>query len=227
MWQKAHPIGLRVGIIKSWLSERHSKWKRQNSDFFIEDMKLRAMIEDFYPRSGISRIVIRKTAKEGEVIIFASKVGVIMGKDGTKLQSLEDKIAKIFGKIFKITIKAIKIPELSAKIMAEHVAIQLEARMPFRKVAKQVLKQVMDKGAVGVKIKVGWRLGWVDIARKETFSDGRVPLQTLRADIDYYDMQAHTKYGVLGVKVWIAKGEIFAKKSKQSMMKEIVDKLDS
>lgn len=226
MWQKAHPIGLRVGIVKSWLSERHSKWKRQNSDFFIEDMKLRALIEEFYPRAGISRLVVRKTAKEWEVIIFASKIGTIMGKDWSKLQSLEDKILKEFGKVFKITIKAIKVPELSAKIMAEHVATQLEARMPFRKVAKQILKQVMDKWAVGIKVKVWGRLWWVDIARKETFSDGRMPLQTLRADIDYHDMQAHTKYGVLGVKVWIAKWEIFAKKTKQSMMKEIVDKLE-
>lgn len=226
MWQKAHPVGLRVGIVRSWLSEWHSKTKRQNSDFVVEDMNLRKFIEEFYPRAGVGRVVIRKTTKEWEIIIFASKVGVVMGKDGSKIQELENKIEKKFGKTFKVTIKAIKVPELSAKIMAEHVATQLEARMPFRKVAKQIIKQIMDKGAVWVKIKVWWRLWGVDIARKETFNDGRVPLQTLRADIDYHDMQAHTKYGVLGVKVWIAKGEIFAKKSKQSLMKEIVDKLE-
>ena len=227
MWQKAHPIGLRVGIVKSWLSERHSKGRKQNADFFIEDIHLRNYIEAFYPRSGIARVVIRKTAKEGEIIIFASKVGVIMGKDGSKIQELEDKLSKKFWKVFKVSIKAIKIPELSAKIMAEHIATQLESRMPFRKVAKQVITQVMERWAVGVKVKVGGRLGGVDIARKETFKDGRVPLQTLRADIDYHDMQAHTKYGVLGVKVWIAKGEIFAKKSKQALMKELIDKIDS
>ncbi len=227
MWQKAHPIWLRIGIVKSWFSERHSKGKQQNADFFVEDIKLRDFIEEFYPRSGISRVVIRKTNKEGEIIIFASKVWVIMGKDGTKIQELEDKIAKKFGKVFKISIKAIKVPELSAKIMAEHIATQLEGRMPFRKIAKQVLGQVMDKGAVGIKIKVGGRLWGVDIARKETFNQGRVPLQTLRADIDYCSLQAHTKYGVLGVKVWIAKWEIFAKKSKQTLMKELVDKIDS
>lgn len=227
MWQKAHPIGLRVGIVKSWFSERHSKGKKQNADFFVEDIKLRDFIEAFYPRAGISRVVIRKTNKEGEIIIFASKVGVIMGKDGAKIQELEEKIAKKFGKTFKISIKAIKIPELSAKIMAEHIATQLEWRMPFRKIAKQVLSQVMDKWAVGVKVKVGWRLWGVDIARKETFNQGRVPLQTLRADIDYCSLQAHTKYGVLGVKVWIAKWEIFAKKSKQALMKELVDKIDA
>lgn len=227
MWQKAHPIGLRVGIVKSWLSERHSKGRRQNADFFVEDMELRNYIEAFYPRSGIARIVIRKTAKEGEIIIFASKVGVIMGKDGTKIKELEDKIVQKFGKIFKITIKAIKIPELSAKIMAEHVANQLEGRMPFRRVAKQVITQVMEKGAVGVKIKLGGRLWGVDIARKETFNEGRVPLQTLRADIDYHEMQAHTKYGVLGVKVWVVKWEIFVKKSKQALLKEVMDKIDA
>ena len=227
MWQKAHPIWLRIGIVKSWFSERHSKGKQQNADFFVEDIKLRDFIEAFYPRSGISRVVIRKTNKEGEIIIFASKVWVIMGKDGTKIQELEDKIAKKFGKVFKISIKAIKVPELSAKIMAEHIATQLEGRMPFRKIAKQVLGQVMDKGAVGIKIKVGGRLWGVDIARKEIFNQWRVPLHTLRADIDYCSLQAHTKYGVLGVKVWIAKWEIFAKKSKQTLMKELVDKIDS
>lgn len=227
MGQKANPIGLRVGIVKSWLSERHSKGKRQNADFFVEDMQLRACIENFYPRAGISRVVIRKTNKEGEIIIFASKVGLIMGKDGAKIKELEELILKKFGRVFKISIKAIKVPELSAKIMAEYIANQLEGRMPFRKVAKQVISQVMEKGAVGVKVKVGGRLGGVDIARKETFNQGRVPLQTLRADIDYHDMQAHTKYGVLGIKVWIAKGEIFAKKTKQALMKEIVEKIDS
>ena len=227
MWQKAHPIGLRVGIVKSWFSERHSKGRRQNADFFVEDIQLRDYIEAFYPRAGISRVVIRKTNKEWEIILFASKVGVIMGKDGAKIKELEDKIEKKFGRVFKISIKAIKIPELSAKIMAEHIATQLEGRMPFRKVAKQVITQVMEKGAVWVKVKVGGRLGGVDIARKETFNQWRVPLQTLRADIDYHAMQAHTKYGVLGIKVWIAKGEIFAKKSKQALMKEIVDKIDS
>ncbi len=227
MWQKAHPIGLRIGIVKSWFSERHSKGKKQNADFFVEDIKLRDFIEEFYPRCGISRVVVRKTAKEGEVIIFASKVGVVMGKDGAKIQELEDKILKKFWKVFKISIKAIKVPELSAKIMAEHIATQLEARMPFRKVAKQVLTQVMEKWAVWVKIKVWWRLWWVDIARQETFNQGRVPLQTLRADIDYCSMQAHTKYGVLWIKVWIAKGEIFAKKSKQTLMKELIDRIDA
>lgn len=139
---------MRVGIVKSWFSERHSKGRRQNADFFVEDIQLRDYIEAFYPRAGIARIVIRKTNKEGEVIIFASKLGVIMGKDGAKIKELEEKIAKKFGKVFKITIKAIKVPELSAKIMAEYIATQLEGRMPFRKVAKQVINQVMEKGAV-------------------------------------------------------------------------------
>ncbi len=226
MGQKANPIGLRVGIVKSWLSEWQAKWQRQNADFFVEDVKLRDFVENFYPRAWIARIVIRKTAKEGEILIFATKLGVIMGKDGSKIKELEEKIKKIFKREFKVTIKAVKSPELSAKIMAEHIANQLEWRMPFRRVAKQTITQIMERGAEGVKIKLWGRLGWVDIARRETFKEGRIPLQTLRADIDYHDMQAHTKYGVLGVKVWIAKWEIYAKKSKKAMMKEIIDRID-
>lgn len=226
MWQKAHPIGLRVGVIKSRASERHAKDKKQNWDFFVEDIRLRDFVESFYPRSWISKVVIRKTAKEGEIIFFASKVWIIMGKDGSKIKEFEDIVSKKFKKSFKVSIKAVKIPELSAKIMAEHVATQLEARMPFRKVAKQVLAQVMEKWAQWVKIKVWWRLWWVDIARRETFSQGRVPLQTLRADIDYHYTVANTKYGALGVKIWIAKWEVYVKKSKQTIMKDLIERVD-
>ncbi len=226
MWQKAHPIGLRVGVIKSRASERHAKDKKQNASFLVEDIKLREFIDKFYPRSSISKVVIRKTAKEGEVVIFASKVGLIMGKDGGKIKEFEDIISKKFNKSFKVSIKAVKIPELSAKIMAEHIATQLEARMPFRKVAKQVLAQVMEKGAIGVKVKIGGRLWGVDIARRETFNQWRVPLQTLRADIDYCYTVAATKYGAHWIKVWIAKWEVFTKKSKQSSIKELIDRVD-
>ncbi len=226
MWQKAHPVWLRVGVIKSRPSERHAKDKKQNAQFFVEDIKIRNLVEVFYKRAGISKVVIRKTAKEGEIIFFASKVGLIMGKDWSKLKEFEALVLKKFNKVFKVSIKAVKIPELSAKIMADHVATQLEARMPFRKVAKQVIAQVMEKGALWVKIKVWGRLWWVDIARTETFSKGRVPLQTLRADIDYYHAIANTKYGALGIKVWVAKWEVYVKKSKQSLMKDIIDKVD-
>ena len=226
MWQKAHPVGLRVWVIKSRTSERHAKDKKQNAEFFVEDIKLRRLVDSFYKRAGISKVVIRKTAKEWEIIFFASKVGLIKGKDGSKIKEFENLILKKFNKVFKVSIKAVKIPELSSRIMAEHIATQLEGRMPFRKVAKQVIAQVMEKGALWVKIRVWWRLWWVDIARNETFSKGRVPLQTLRADIDYYYTVASTKYGALWIKVRVAKWEIYAKKSKQLLMKEIIDKVD-
>ncbi len=211
MWSKAHPIGMRVGIMKSWPAERFAKHKRTGADFFVEDVKMRKFVDEFFPRSWISKVVIRKTAKEGEIIIFSSKVGVLMGKQGAKIKEFEDALQKKFKKDMKVIIKEVKVPELSAKIMAEFIASQLEARMPYRKVAKNVLQKVMEKGASGIKIQVGGRLWWVDISRTEKFIQGRVSLQTFRSDIDYYYLQARTKYGMLGVRVWIEKGILYNK----------------
>jgi small subunit ribosomal protein S3 len=136
MASKSHPIGMRVGIMKSRPAERFAKYKRTGADFFVEDIKMRKFVDDFFSRSGISKVVIRKTAKEGEIIIFSSKVGVLMGKQGAKIKEFEDALKKKFKKDMKVIIKEVKVPELSAKIMAEFIASQLEARMPFRKVAK-------------------------------------------------------------------------------------------
>ena len=191
---------MRVGIMKSRPSEWFAKTRRLSADFFVEDIKVRDFLEKKLARSGVAKVVIRKTLKEGEIILFASKVGVIMGKNGEKIKALEEELTKKFGKPFKITIKEVRTPELSAKI-----ASQLEARMPYRKVVKQVLSRVMEKGASGIKIQIGGRLGGTDIARSEKFIDGRVSLQTFRSDIDYHYLQAMTKYGVLGIKVWIEK----------------------
>ncbi|MFA7298735.1 MAG: 30S ribosomal protein S3 [Candidatus Absconditabacterales bacterium] len=211
MGSKANPIGMRVGIMKSRPSEWFAKHRRTGADFFVEDIKMRKFVDDTFGRSGISKVIIRKTAKEGEIIIFTSKVGVLMGKNGEKIKEFEEILKKKFGKDMKIIIKEVKIPELSAKIMAEFIASQLEARMPFRKVAKNVLQKVMEKGAAGIKIQIGGRLGGADIARSEKFIEGRVSLQTFRSDIDYFHLQARTKYGMLGVKVWIEKGILYNK----------------
>ncbi|MCX6825466.1 MAG: 30S ribosomal protein S3 [candidate division SR1 bacterium] len=211
MSSKAHPIGMRVGIMKSRPAEWFAKYKRTGADFFVEDVKMRKFVDDTFGRSGISKVIIRKTAKEGEIIMFSSKVGVLMGKNGEKIKQFEGVLKKKFGKDMKVIIKEVKIPELSAKIMAEFIASQLEARMPFRKVAKNVLQKVMEKGAAGIKIQVGGRLGGVDISRSEKFIEGRVSLQTFRSDIDFYYLQARTKYGMLGVKVWIEKGILYNK----------------
>lgn len=200
--------------MKSRPSEWFAKTRKMNADFFVEDIQIRDFVEKQLARSGVAKIVIRKTLKEGEIIIFASKVGVLMGKNGERIKKLEEDLSKKFGKPFKINVKEVRTPELSAKIMAEYVASQLEARMPYRKVVKNVLVKVMEKGANGIKIQIGGRLGGADIARSEKFIDGRVSLQTFRSDIDYHYLQAMTKYGVLGIKVWIEKGVIPSAKKK-------------
>ena len=219
MWQKVNPMWMRVWIMKSWPCEWFPKTKQQASDFFVEDIQIRKFVDKFYPKTGISKIIIRKTGKEGGLIIFSSKVGALMGKQWEKLKSFEKALEKKFKKPFSITVKEVRVPEHSAKIMAEFIAQQLESRMPYRKVAKGVLQKVMQKGATGIKIQIGWRLNGADIARREKFIDGKVSLQTFRSDVDYYYLQAMTKYGVLGVKVRIEKGMLHnnatAKKSKK------------
>jgi len=211
MWQKVNPVGMRVWIMKSRPCERFAKNKRSGSDFFIEDIKMRNFIENKFPRSGISKVVIRKTWKEWEIIIFTSKVWILMWKQWSKVKELEEELKKKFDKDIKIVIKEVKNPELSAKIMAEFIATQLESRMPFRKVAKNVLQKVMEKWASWIKIQIWWRLGGADIARTEKFIDWRVSLQTFRSDIDYSYLQARTKYWMLWVKVWIEKWILYAK----------------
>lgn len=212
MWQKVNPIWMRVWTMKSWPCEWFAKTKTQWADFFVEDIKIRDFIEKKYPQTGIAKVIIRKTQKECELIIFTSKVGVLMWKQWANIKDLETELERKFHKKFKVNIKEVKVPELSAKIMAEFISSQLENRMPYRKVAKNVLQKVMQKWANWIKISVGWRLNWAEIARAEKFIDGRVSLQTFRSDIDYHYMQAMTKYGVLWVKVRIEKGTLYNKK---------------
>lgn len=209
MWQKVHPIGFRTGVIKSRQSEWFAKSKQDNRVLFIEDVKVRDYVDAYYARKGIAKIVIRKTMQEGEIILFSSKPAVILGKDAVTLKTLEQQLKSKYGKIFKISVKEVRTPELSAKIMAEFVASQIEGRTPYRRVAKQLLETVMEKWALWVKIQVAGRLNGADISRAEKFIKGRIPLQTLRADIDYWYTTAMTKYGILGIKVWICKGEMF------------------
>lgn len=219
MWQKVNPMGMRVWLMKSRPCEWFAKSKQSGADFFVEDIELRRFVEKEYPNAGISKIIIRKTEKEWEIIIFTSKVGIIMGKQWAKIKEFESKLKKRFKKTFKAVVKEVRIPELSAKIMAEFVTQQLESRMPYRKVAKGVVYKVMEKGATGIKVQIAWRLNWADIARSEKFIDWRVSLQTFRSDIDYYHLQAKTKYGVLGVKVWIEKWVLIKKKTKKAPKK--------
>lgn len=205
--------------MRSWPCEWYAKTKQQAADFFVEDIKIREFIEKFYPRSGISKVVIRKTDKDSALIIFTSKVGVLMWKQWVKLKEFEKALEKKFKKPFNVMIKEVRNPELSAKIMAEFIAQQLETRMPYRRVAKGVLLKVMQKGATGIKVQIGGRLNGADIARREKFIDWRVSLQTFRADIDYHHLQAMTKYWVLGVKVWIQKGTLYRNSAKKAQVK--------
>ena len=201
------PRGFRVGLTQKWSSEWFSTSQAQSAQFFVEDVKIREFVEKFYFRAGISKLVIRKTDSEGELLLFTAKPAVVIGKDGEKLVKFKAALEKITRREFKVTVKDIKTPELSAKIMSEFAAIQMENRMPYRRVAKSVLQKVMEKGAIGVKIQVGGRLGGVELARSEKFSDGRIPLQTIRADVDYHYTTALTKYGIIGIKVWICRSE--------------------
>ena len=219
MGQKVNPTWMRVGIMKSWPAEWFPKTKRTGADFFVEDIKIRKFIDETFPRSGISKVVIRKTATEGEIMLFATKVGLLMGKNGDRIKEAEQKMKEKFWKDFKINVKEVRIPELSARVMAEFIATQIENRMPYRKVIKNIVSKIMAKGAEWVKIQIGGRLNGTDIARSEHFIEGRVSLQTFRSDIDYYYLQAMTKYGVLGIKVWIQKGVQYSSVKKKPAKK--------
>lgn len=223
MGQKIDPRGFRVWFTKDWPCEWFAKDKKQSAKFVVEDIKIRQFIENYYKSAGIAKIVIRKfnDKPEGEILLFTSKPAIIIGKDWKKLKDFEKKLEEKFVRKFSIKVKEVKVPELSAKVMSEYIASQLEKRMPHRRVAKSVLQKIMEKGAIWAKIQLAWRLWWVDMARVEKFIEWRVPLQTLRADIDYYYTTALTKYGILWVKVWIYKGDIldrFARNKKMSKL---------
>ncbi len=215
MWQKTDPRWFRVGITKGWPTEWIAKNKSQSADFFVEDIDIQEYIKNYYWKAGIAKVVIRKTDQDGEVIIFTSKPALIIGKQGAILNDFQEKLKKKFNKDFKVTVKEVKVPELSAKIMAELAVEQMEKRLPFRRVGNQIVQRAMEKWAQWVKFYITGRLWGADIARWETFIKGRVPLQTLRADIDYHYDTAVTKYWVLGIKVWIYKWDVYSNKYKE------------
>ena len=221
MGAKADPRGQRVGVMQKWSSEWYVTSQNHAASYFVEDMRIRNLVEKVYTRSGISKVIVRKNETSGEVLIFTAKPAVIIGKDGKELENFEQRLLKLTWSVYKVTIKEVKIPELSAKIMAEFAAVQLESRTPHRRVAKGVLQKVMEKWALWVKVKIWGRLWGTDISRSENFSEGRIPLQTLRADVDYYHATALTKYGILGVKVWICKSENVTLSKKQNAMDKI------
>jgi small subunit ribosomal protein S3 len=206
MGQKVHPEAMRVGYIHDWKSNWFTE--KQFSDFLIEDVNIRDHITNKLAHAGLSDITIRKDAAEVEVNIHTARPGIVIGKSGSEVDALRRDLHRLTGKAIKVNILEIKRPELDAKLVAQSIAEQLQNRVAFRRAMKRSLTSAMRSGAKGCKIQVSGRLGGAEMARTEQYSDGRVPLHTLRADIDYGYYEARTTFGRIGVKCWINKGEI-------------------
>lgn len=210
MGQKVHPYGFRVGIIKTW----KSRWFAKKKDFhqiLIEDQKLKKYIKRRLSGGAIANIEVERTGERIRIIIYTARPGVIIGRRGSEIEALKETLQSFVGdkKIF-IDIKEVKYPSMEGQLVAENIAIQLEKRMPFRRALKKSLQMAKNAGCEGMKIKISGRLGGAEIARRESVKYGKIPLQTLRADIDYGFTEAHTTYGLIGVKVWVYKGEKFS-----------------
>ena len=211
MGQKVNPHGVRVGVIKNW----DSKWyadSKNFGDYLVEDYNIRKVLKKKLYASGISKIEIERTAKFVKVNVYAAKPGIIIGKGGAGAESLKADVTKLIGKDVNINIVEVKAISTDAQLVAEDIASQLERRISFRKAMKQCMQKTMRAGAQGIKTACSGRLGGADMARTEFYKEGTVPLQTLRADIDYGFAEADTTYGKIGVKVWIYKGEVLPTK---------------
>jgi small subunit ribosomal protein S3 len=209
MGQKVHPESMRVGYIHDWKATWFNE--REFSDYLLEDIRIREHIENKLAHAGLSTITIKKNANEVEVNIHTARPGIVIGKSGSEVDALRKELHRMTGKAVKVNILEIKRPELDARLVAQSIAEQLQNRVAFRRAMKRALTSAMRSGAKGVKIQVSGRLGGAEMARTEGYSDGRVPLHTLRADIDYGFYEARTTFGRIGVKVWINKGEIMPK----------------
>ena len=209
MGQKTNPIGLRLGIIKGWDSNWYGG--KDFSAKLVEDDKIRKYLNARLGKAGISKIAIERSLKYVTVTIFTARPGMIIGKGGEEVDKLKKELVKLTGKEIQININEIKRPELDAYIVASTIAKQIEGRVSYRRAIKTASAGTMRIGAEGIKILISGRVGGAEIARSESFKEGRIPLHTLRADIDYSLVEAHTSYGRLGIKVWICKGEIYGK----------------
>ena len=214
MGQKVNPHGLRVGVIKEW----DSRWYAESdfADYLVEDYNIRKYLKKKLYSAGISKIEIERASDRLRVIIHTAKPGVIIGKGGAEIEVTKTELSKMTDKKVLIDIKEIKRPDRDAQLVAENIAQQLENRVSFRRAMKSCMGRTMKAGALGIKAACGGRLGGADIARTEFYSEGTIPLQTLRADIDYGFAEASTTYGKVGVKVWIYKGEILPTKGNQT-----------
>ena len=211
MGQKVNPHGFRVGIIKDW----DSKWyadKKTFNEFLVEDYRIREFIKKKLFVSGVSKIEIERAASKIKVSVFTAKPGMVIGRGGSGVEELRLDIEKMTKKSVVINVEEIKSPELDAQLVAENIASQLERRVTFRRAMKQAIQRTMRFGAQGIKTQISGRLGGADMARTEGYNEGTIPLQTIRADIDYGFAEANTTYGKLGVKVWLYKGEVLPTK---------------
>ncbi len=210
MGQKVNPIGLRLGINRNWESRWFPNFKTAPASLG-EDHKIRTFLKKELYYAGVSNIVIERTVKRLRVTIIAARPGIIIGKKGADIEKLKDSLQKLIGKAVSVNIKEEKKAQSSAQLVAENVATQLERRVAFRRAMKKVMQGAQRSGAKGIKVSVSGRLGGAEMARTEWYLEGRVPLHTLRARIDYGFAEAHTTYGIIGIKVWIFKGEVLTK----------------
>ncbi|MCC8151088.1 MAG: 30S ribosomal protein S3 [Lachnospiraceae bacterium] len=211
MGQKVNPHGLRVGVIKDW----SSKWyaEKEFADYLVEDYNIRKFLKKKLYSAGISHIDIERAADRVKVTVYTAKPGVVIGKGGAEIEKVKKELQKLTDKKLIVDIKEVKRPDRDAQLVAENIAAQLENRISFRRAVKSCMSRTMKTGAKGIKAAVSGRLGGADIARSEFYSEGTIPLQTLRADIDYGFAEADTTYGKVGVKVWIYNGEVLPKKA--------------
>ena len=212
MGQKVNPNGLRVGVIREW----DTKWyasKKNYADLLVEDYNLRKMLKESLKDSSVSKIEIERAANRVKVNIYTAKPGIVIGKNGARVDAIQEDIADLTGKEASLNIIEIKNPDRDAQLIADGIAAQLERRVSFRRAMKFAMQRAETAGAKGIKTKVSGRLNGNEIARSEAYSDGTTPLQTLRADIEYGFSEAHTTYGRIGVKVWIYKGEVLGKRN--------------
>jgi small subunit ribosomal protein S3 len=215
MGQKVHPTGIRLGIVK----EHTSVWyadKKTYADYLISDLEVRAYLRKRLADASVSRIDIERPAQTARITIHTARPGIVIGKKGEDVERLRGELAKRMGMPVHVNIEEIRKPELDADLVAQNVAQQLERRVQFRRAMRRVIQNAMRLGAEGIKVRVAGRLGGAEIARSEVYHEGRVPLHTLRADIDYATAEALTTYGILGIKVWIFKGEVIGKTEEAS-----------
>jgi small subunit ribosomal protein S3 len=209
MGQKVHPTGIRLGIVKKHTSTWYAEGKRYSENLLV-DLEVREYVKKRLAAESVSRVEIERPAQTAKVTVFTARPGIVIGKKGEDVETLRSELGRRMGVPVQVNIEEIRKPDLDAKLVADSVAAQLERRVMFRRAMKRAVQNAMRQGAEGIKIQVGGRLGGAEIARSEWYREGRVPLHTLRADIDYSTAEANTTYGIIGIKVWVFKGEILS-----------------